>query len=195
VTYLEPLETCETTGEYQTNLQVIVPPSAIVITDKEGSELRNGTKIGPLKEGHRLEMTCEVRGARPKPVVGWYRSATKLTAQEDVEADEVRGVFTVKSKLVLNLSREDLTGHIECRVEPTDDGSVISNIVFIDLQVRPTKILLSGVKSHVVEGSKVLLQCHVYGGRPAANISWYNSSKLIDDSNLLTTISTKEVRR
>lgn len=196
VTYLEPLETCETTGEYQTNVKVVVPPSAIVMMDKEGSEIRNGSKIGPLKEGHRLEMSCIVRNARPKPTVGWYRAGKKLTVHEDSEADEVRGVFSVTSKLVLNLSRQELGNNIECRVKTTEDDPIISNQLFIDLQVRPTKIHLSGVKSHVVEGSKVLLQCHVYGGRPAANISWYNSSKLIDETNIaITTISTKEVRR
>lgn len=195
VTYLEPLETCETTGEYQTSLKVVVPPSAIIMTDKDGSEIRNGSTIGPLKEGHRLEMSCVVRGARPKPTVGWYRGGKKLTAHEDSDADIVRGLFTVTSKLILNLSRQELGNTIECRVKTTDDDPIISNQLFIDLEVRPTKIHLSGVKSHVVEGSKVLLQCHVYGARPAANISWYNSSKLIDDSSELTTISTKAVRR
>lgn len=195
VTYLEPLETCDTSGEYLTNLKVVVPPSAIVMTDETGSEIRSGSTIGPLKEGHRLEMTCEVRGARPQPIVGWYRDAKLLASHEDVEPDALRGVFTVKSKLTLNLSRKELSSNIECRVQTTDENSIISNNVLIDLQVRPTKIYLSGVKSHVVEGSKVLLECHVYGGRPAANISWYNSTKLIDDTNLLTTISTNEVRR
>lgn len=195
ITYLEPLETCETTGEYQTSLRVVVPPSAIVMTHKDDELIRNGSTIGPLKEGHRLELACEVRGARPQPLVGWYRGGKKLTADESVEADENRGLFTVNSKLILNLSRKELGNTIECRVRTTEDEPIISNQLFIDLQVRPTLITLSGVKSHVVEGSKVLLQCHVFNARPAANISWYNSSKLIDDSNTLTTISTKAVSR
>jgi hypothetical protein len=195
VTYLEPLETCETTGEYQTSLKVVVPPSAIIMMDKDSSEIRNGSTIGPLKEGHRLEMLCVVRGARPKPTVGWYRAGQKLSAHEDSDPDIIRGLFTVTSKLVLNLSRKELGNIIECRVKTTDDDPIISNQVFIDLEVRPNELKLSGVKSHVVEGSKVLLQCHAYNARPAANISWYNSTKLIDDSNQLTTISTKAVRR
>lgn len=195
VTYLEPLETCDTTGEYQTNLKVIVPPSAILMTHKDDTLIRNGSTIGPLKEGHRLEMLCEVRGARPQPLVGWYRAGKNLMAHENVVTDEVRGLFTVKSKLVLNLSRQELGNTIECRVKTTDDDPIISNQLYIDLEVRPTLMRLSGVKGHVVEGSKVLLQCHVYGARPAANISWYNSSQLIDDANELTTISTKAVRR
>lgn len=193
ITYLEPLETCDTTGEYQTNLKVIVPPSSIQVTNKDEKLIRNGTTIGPLKEGHRLEMSCEVRGARPQPNVGWYRAGKKLPAHESVVPDD-RGLYTVTAKLILTLSRQELGNTIECRVKTTDDDPIISNQVFIDLEVRPTRIHLSGVKSHVVEGSKVLLQCHVYGARPAANISWYNSTKQIDDSSELTTISTKTVR-
>jgi CD80-like C2-set immunoglobulin domain len=193
VTYLEPLETCDTTGEYQTDVRVIVPPSAIVMTHKDEKIIRNGSTIGPLREGHRLEIACEVRGARPQPVVGWYRGGNKLSAAETVDPDESRGLFTVNSKLTLDLTRQELGKNLECRVKTTESGPIVSNLLFIDLEVKPTKIHVSGVKSHVVEGSKVLLQCHVYGARPAANISWYNSSKLIDDSNLLTTISTKAV--
>ncbi|CRK99567.1 CLUMA_CG012880, isoform B [Clunio marinus] len=191
VTYLEPLETCDTTGEYQTNVNVVVPPSSIQMKRKDDTLIRNGTTIGPLKEGHRLEMNCEVRGARPQPTIGWYRGGRKLPAEESVDPDDFnRGLFTVNSKLKLSLSRQELGKTLECRVKTTDDDPIISNQLFIDLEVRPTEIHLDGVKSHVVEGSRVLLQCHVLGARPAANISWYNSSKLIDDSNKLTTIST-----
>lgn len=195
ITYLEPLETCDTTGEYQKSLKVVVPPSAILMTNKANALIRNGSTIGPLKEGSRSEVSCEVRDARPQPIVGWYRAAQKLSSIDVSEPDTNSGLFTVKSKLVLNLSRKELGNTVECRVQTTPDEAVISNQLNFDVYVRPTKIHLSGVKSHVVEGSKVLLQCHVYGARPAANISWYNSSKLIDDSNELTTISTKAVRR
>lgn len=41
--------------------------------------LKNGTVLGPLKEGQTLNMECEIRGARPAPTVGWYRSGKRLT--------------------------------------------------------------------------------------------------------------------
>lgn len=41
--------------------------------------LKNGTVLGPLKEGQTLNTECEVRGARPAPTVGWYRSGKRLT--------------------------------------------------------------------------------------------------------------------
>ncbi|KAG5680757.1 hypothetical protein PVAND_010244 [Polypedilum vanderplanki] len=190
ITYLEPIESCDT-DEYKINLNVVVPPSAILVLDKNETVIRNATIIGPLKEGYRLELTCEVRGARPKPIVGWYRGGRRLLHQTTNIDEERHDLFDVKSKLSLTLSRQDLGSNLECRVKTTAHNPIISNQIPIDLQVRPTRIHLSGVKSHVVEGSKVLLQCEVEGARPAANISWYNSSKLIDESNQLTTISTK----
>lgn len=190
-TYLEPLDTCETTGEYFFSLQVVVPPTSTIIAYKNDTLIRNGSTIGPLKEGHKLEAICEVREARPQPIVGWYRGSRNLNAKEEVDSTSSDGLFTVKATLSLSLSRQDLGNIIECRVKTTNEEPIKSHQFTIDLQVRPTRIHLSGVKSHVVEGSKVLLQCHVYGARPEANISWYNSSKLIDDSSELTTISTK----
>lgn len=193
ITYLEPLESCDTSGEYKIKLNVVVPASAILLMHKDETIIRNGSTIGPLKEGHRLETVCEVRGARPKPNVAWYRGGRKLTVQTTTIDEEHHGLYDVKSKLSLTLSRQELGSSLECRVGVIPNDPIISNQIYIDLEVRPTKIHLSGVKSHVVEGSKVLLQCHVFGARPAANVSWYNSSKLIDESNELTTISTKTV--
>jgi hypothetical protein len=189
ITYSEPSESCHTTGEYQINLLVVVNPSHILMTNKDETAIRNGSTIGPLNEGHEIEVICEVRNARPKPVIGWYRGGRKLSLQAEPTEIEHSGLYDVKSVLSLKLSRAELLSSLECRVKTTPNNPIISNQFFINLEVRPTKIHLSGVKSHVVEGSKVLLQCEVIGARPAANISWYNNTKLIDAENNLTTIS------
>lgn len=192
ITYLEPTEICDTADEYKINLSVYVQPSITSIMHKDGTLIRNGSTIGPLKEGHRLETVCIVHGTRPKPAIGWYRNGRKLTHQV-ISTDEQSGLFDAQSNLSLALSRHELGSVLECRISTRPNESILSMQIYIDLEVRPTKIHLSGVKSHVVEGSKVLLQCQVEGARPAANISWYNSSKLIDESSALTTISTNAV--
>lgn len=58
-----------------------VPPSAILILDKDKNMLKNGTVLGPLKEGQTLNVECEIRGARPAPTVGWYRSGKRLLGE------------------------------------------------------------------------------------------------------------------
>lgn len=104
---------------------------------------------------------------------------------DSVTTDELNGLFTVKSVLSLELSRQELGANIECRVEtPALDNVIVSNHIHFDLQgmlnvqdidifseapilkkiyilVRPTKVDLSGVKDHTVQGSNILLQCLV----------------------------------
>lgn len=97
--------------------------------------------------------------------------------------DELNGLFSVKSVLSLELSRQELGANIECRVETPALENIVSNHIHIDLQgnqdietiffeivsylsksifiVRPTKVDLSGVKDHTVQGSNILLQCLV----------------------------------
>lgn len=114
---------------------------------------------------------------------------------DSVSTDESNGLFSVKSVLSLELSRQELGANIECRVETPALEHVVSNHIHIDLQgmqrqynknrinlltefiiafsyifsnfkyiyflVRPTKVDLSGVKDHTVQGSNILLQCLV----------------------------------
>lgn len=98
--------------------------------------------------------------------------------------DELNGLFSVKSVLSLELSRQELGANIECRVETPALEQIVSNHIHFDLQgmlnvqaidifseapilkqiyilVRPTKVDLSGVKDHTVQGSNILLQCLV----------------------------------
>lgn len=49
--------------------------------------------------------------------------------------------------------------------------------------MRPLKIVLEGVVGHVVQGTKILLQCTVYSARPAANVTWQNGTQLVSESN------------
>lgn len=42
---------------------------------------------------------------------------------------------------------------------------------------------LEGVVGHVVQGTKILLQCKVQAARPAANVTWQNGTQYISESN------------
>lgn len=157
--------------------------------DESGHLIRNGTMLGPLREGQTLVRTCEAIGARPAPKIGWYRGKHRLS--DSVTSEEVNGLFTVKSQFTLILSRADVRGHIECIVETPALKNLVANHLFLDMQVRPTKVELSGVEHHVVQGTKVLLQCEVTGARPPANVSWYNNTNIVQDGVNGLSISTK----
>uniref|UniRef100_A0A182P6J4 Ig-like domain-containing protein n=1 Tax=Anopheles epiroticus TaxID=199890 RepID=A0A182P6J4_9DIPT len=189
-TFLEPSEQCENSGAYSVALNVNAVPSVITLQDGNRNSIKNGSHIGPMREGQDLQVVCEVYGARPEPVISWHRSGRVVRGNQIV--DELNGLYTVKSTLSLTLSRQELGATYNCRVEMKDLKLSVDNQFHIDLQVRPTKINLSGVEHHTVQGTKVLLQCQVSGARPAANMTWYNSSKLItEESSEMTSINTK----
>ncbi|XP_052564933.1 hemicentin-1 isoform X2 [Culex pipiens pallens] len=193
-TFLEPSESCDNSGAYSIALNVYAIPSVIALQDGSRNSIKNGSHVGPMREGQDLQVVCEVYGARPAPVISWHRSGGVVRDSQIVE--DHNGLFTVKSTLSLTLSRQELGSTYNCRVEMKELQLVVDNHFHIDLQVRPTKINLSGVEHHTVQGTKVLLQCKVSGARPAANMTWYNTSKLISDEDTgradqLTSISTK----
>lgn len=80
---------------------------------------------------------------------------------DSVTIDEANGLFSVKTVLDLTLTRQELSASLECRVETPALENIVSNHLHLDLQVRPTKIALTGVKHHTVQDTKVLLQCEV----------------------------------
>ncbi|KAJ8682010.1 hypothetical protein QAD02_017802, partial [Eretmocerus hayati] len=45
------------------------------------------------------------------------------------------------------------------------------------------KMDIKGVVGHVIQGSKVLLECKVQGARPAANVTWYNGTDILEKDN------------
>lgn len=59
-------------------LNFSVPPSSIQILDESENSIKNGTTLGPLREGQHFTSICVVRGARPAPLVGWYRAGNRL---------------------------------------------------------------------------------------------------------------------
>ncbi|XP_011497659.1 PREDICTED: titin-like [Ceratosolen solmsi marchali] len=45
------------------------------------------------------------------------------------------------------------------------------------------KMDIKGVVGHVIQGSKVLLQCEVQAARPPANVTWYNGTMIFEKNN------------
>lgn len=50
---------------------------------------------------------------------------------------------------------------------------------------------LAGVVGHVVQGTKILLQCTVRAARPAANITWQNGTEYLNASDRFDMFETK----
>lgn len=63
---------------YRAHFAFSVAPKKIQILDEKKALIKNGTTLGPLREGQSFSATCLVEGARPKPTVGWYRAGKRL---------------------------------------------------------------------------------------------------------------------
>ncbi|XP_054086401.1 uncharacterized protein LOC105214792 isoform X2 [Zeugodacus cucurbitae] len=190
-TFLIPIETCDNFNGYRVELNVLVPPTEVVILDEKGDRIENGSIIGPMQERQTLKVSCVVQNTRPQPQVGWWRGNKRLLTHSAsyVETD---GLFTATLELNLELSRDDLARDIECRVESAALPNKLINKFRVDLQVRPTSISINGVEHHTVQGSKVVLTCDIHGARPAVNLTWFNSTAVIGpEENDLTEIRTK----
>ncbi|BFF98746.1 uncharacterized protein DMAD_06817 [Drosophila madeirensis] len=190
-TFFIPEETCDNFNGYRVELRVLVPPTEVVILDAKGDRIENGSVVGPMQERQALKATCTVKNTRPQPDVGWFRGTKRLATYSPTH-DLNDGLYTSTLELDWQLSREDLAQDIECRVESAAIKSAIVTKFSVDLQVPPKSILIKGVEHHTVQGSKVVLQCDIYGARPAVNLTWYNATSTISpEENDLTEIRTK----
>ncbi|KAM7357581.1 neuromusculin isoform 3-T4 [Cochliomyia hominivorax] len=178
-TYFIPIETCDNFNGHRVELNVLVPPSEVVILDEKGDRIENGSIVGPMQERQTLKATCIVKNTRPQPQVGWWRGNKRLTTHSP-SYDEKDGLFTATLELSLQLSRDDLGHSIECRAESAAIQNTIKNYFSVDLQVRPTTVTINGVEHHTVQGSKVVLTCDVHGARPPVNLTWFNASQPMD---------------
>lgn len=59
---------------------------------------------------------------------------SKFTNTDSVTTDEANGLFSVKSELSLTLTRQELEGYFECRVETPALDNMVRNQLHIDLQ-------------------------------------------------------------
>lgn len=77
--------------------------------------LKNGTVLGPLKEGQTLNVECEIRGARPAPTVGWFRSGKRLLGELIPRRPLLLGIFLFKYK-------HSYSSHNICAVRQADNA-------------------------------------------------------------------------
>ncbi|KAH7964921.1 hypothetical protein HPB49_002521 [Dermacentor silvarum] len=109
------------------HLVVVVPPKRPLITDENGTEIRNLTR--PYEEGEDLTLVCDVYGGQPEPVVTWWRGS-QLLQQALSRAPDGHPRATL---LRLRLTRADYRAKLTCRaansnVSEASTASVIVNM-------------------------------------------------------------------
>ncbi|XP_054720922.1 B-cell receptor CD22-like [Uloborus diversus] len=95
---------------------------------------------------------------------------------EIVSKETPDGSSEVVSSVKLVLSRWDLEGRLECRVESEAVPTPMLIWVKLDVHVKPISLRVRGPTTPVVAGEMVSLTCTVEGARPPSDIKWFNRS-------------------
>ncbi|XP_017883950.1 uncharacterized protein LOC108627282 [Ceratina calcarata] len=83
----------------------------------------------------------------------------------------------------MDITRDELNATFTCKVNSVALPEPLTVDINLDVHVRPLKMDLDGVVGHVVQGTKILLQCIVRAARPAANVTWQNGTDYLDENN------------
>ncbi|CAK1594968.1 unnamed protein product [Parnassius mnemosyne] len=116
----------------------------------------------PLVAGQSTELTCQVVGARPKPVISWWKGGTKLTTVRD--STSMDGNITI-SVLTFVPAIEDAGRVLSCRAaQPKISHTTREDGWKMEIQHLPVVTLKFGANldaDKVVEGSDIYLDCRV----------------------------------
>ncbi|XP_046627513.1 uncharacterized protein LOC124308652 isoform X17 [Neodiprion virginianus] len=164
-------------------LTVTVKPEKLIVTNEDTSEpIVHESTLSPVNEGTKLVLNCESGPGKPVPMVTWFNGTQRLEATNSTEVEE-NGIGTASSRLEVAVTRGDLGASFICRASSPALKEPLEVKTAVVVNVRPLGMDLSGVVNHVVQGSKVILQCQVQGARPAANITWFNGTEPISIGN------------
>lgn len=104
-----------------------VPPRRLAIYDDLGVLV--GRRVGPLREGDTLRLTCRARGGSPPPTVTWWEAATPLDLNM-----EVQGIQEVNNLLVVpKLTRNDLHRTFVCQASNSNLTAPLLSTVTLDM--------------------------------------------------------------
>ncbi|XP_024889772.1 hemicentin-1 isoform X3 [Temnothorax curvispinosus] len=166
-------------------LNVTVQPAFVrVIDENSKNTLSTGATLGPINEGSTISLYCESGEGKPVPTVEWFKDGVEepleVTSSSTITDT---GIGTGSSLLEMQITREELGATFTCKVNSIALVEPLTVDIKPDIHVRPLKMDLDGVVGHVVQGTKILLQCTVQAARPAANVTWKNGTHYVTESN------------
>lgn len=162
-------------------LNVIVPPTEVIITNRTGEPLRNRPIIGPFNEGTALTLVCKALGGRPAPHVTWWLGAELV---DDSYSPMGEGV--VRNDLIIGkLQRSDLMATYRCQASNNNDTVPVSTSVSLDLNLRPLEVDIVTSEAVLLDGQIVDVECQAKGAQPKAIVQWF-----LDDVPMSASAST-----
>uniref|UniRef100_A0A8D8YTR6 Hemicentin-2 n=1 Tax=Cacopsylla melanoneura TaxID=428564 RepID=A0A8D8YTR6_9HEMI len=165
------------TRNFRVQLSLVDPPESIFVMDSQGVEVHN--VAGPYFEGYDLQLSCTVKGGRPKPSVSWWMNGTKI----DDFTEQVFQDQSTNRLLIPVVTRDLWQAVVECRASSTPSIPAQIKTIQLDVYLKPLtiKIVQSGSRELSV-GRSHQIQCESVGSVPAANITWFLDGDTIKHS-------------
>ncbi|CAH1102842.1 unnamed protein product [Psylliodes chrysocephalus] len=188
------------TKNSRVNLTVIVPPQKIVIHDETGKTLT--TVLGPYPEGASFVLRCDVSGAKPPPIVTWYRedSSSESLMLDERERIQTRiplsnvsttmgtgsSTFVRNELRVSGLGRNDVGKVLVCQANNNPKTQALTASLTIDMNFGPLDVKILGSNQPLSAGRRYDLLCQSSGSRPPASITWWKSGQRFERTNHTT---------
>ena len=156
-------------------LVVISPPTSLdLFTSRPQVRVTNST-IGPFREGQQVRLRCVSGGeSSAKYYLYWYLGDSPITGHTHHHP------HSVSSSILLNITRSLLNKRVVCKVANLAlDTRPMTASVEIDLNLEPVTTVITAEldREDLVSGDRIILLCQAEGARPAATISWYNTTQ------------------
>ncbi|XP_058808984.1 hemicentin-2-like [Phymastichus coffea] len=156
------------TRNFQVNLTVIVPPHQLLIYDSSGAQVKS--VLGPYQVGAQLLLTCEVRGGKPAPQLGWLANDKEVAASL---SEEPANNIVVGKLLVHQLRRDHLNTTYKCRASNTNLVPPLEKSVLLDVYLKPVSVKITNKPLTMEADKEYCIECQVEGSHPKAQISWF----------------------
>nr|XP_014277548.2 nephrin-like [Halyomorpha halys] len=137
----------------------------------------------PLSSDTTYEISCEVVGARPTPIITWWKGSVQLrNTRETTSTDGNRTVST----LILSPNMEDSGKFLSCRaVNSRIPGSGIEdgwklNIYHVPIVTLELGSNLNG--SWIREGVDVYFECNIKSNPWVYRVSWRHNGKTVTNN-------------
>lgn len=164
-----------------TNLTLPVYTSVTIDMNLRPLDVKISSAREPLVSGHRVELTCQSRGALPAARITWWKGTEQLI--RTVEKVDASGNVT-SNTLIFVPGAEDHERLLTCKADnPQLAGSTIEDAMFLSVIYVP-KLSLSVSSGHksgaILEGSDVALECVVRANPPVRDVWWKHDGRLLD---------------
>ncbi|XP_067421915.1 cell adhesion molecule 1 isoform X2 [Emydura macquarii macquarii] len=147
--------------EIYTTITVLVPPRNLII------DIQKEIAV----EGDAIELNCTAMASRPASTIRWFKGNKELTGKSEVE--QWSDMFTVTSRLLLTVGREDDGVPVICLV----DHPAVKDLQtqrYLEVMYKPqVRVLLNyPLQGLTREGEPLELTCTALGKPQPTDMKW-----------------------